>query len=455
MTTPRGRPMPTNSGDHRSALRQPRVTWEPYVEGSRAVEVMDLVRAIARQLRSEDSRLPTDYGLTRGRAGTALALRYLSRVLEDRSLEEVSHRYWSEALDRMAVAEPRPSLYAGFTGVAWVAAHLSQPGPERVSGEVFEEIDAALLDLLSESRIDEFDLVSGLVGIGVYALERWPAVEARLILEHIVSEIEARSSRMEHGLAWHTPRERIAHRFRDSWSAGYFNLGLAHGVPGVIALLAGIWSLGICRDRTDRILTAAVEWLRSTEAADDTQGRFPSWVMGSTTHRSARLAWCYGDLGVAVALALAGTYRERNEWVEWAAEIGEQCSQRTADKAAVHDHGFCHGASGVAHLFARLALHTGRRVFLDSAGRWVDRALAMKVPGEGISGVYALRPPVLGVDSTELSPACRLADWGLLTGALGVALVLASAVTRIDPAWDRVFLCSPVVTGGPIGVACR
>jgi hypothetical protein len=93
---------------------------------------------------------------------------------------------------------------------------------------------------------------------------------------------------------------------------GYWNLDLAHGMPGVIALLARFVAAGIEVDRAGALLDAAVAALLAAEPARD-DGRYPGWQRGGPdqqdrsadddTARRGRLAWCYDDLGVAAALA--------------------------------------------------------------------------------------------------------------------------------------------------------
>jgi hypothetical protein len=187
----------------------------------------------------------------------------------------------------------------------------------------------------------------------------------------------------------------------------------------VIALLARYLVNAIDPPRTRRLLDGAVAYLRTAEPTL----AFPSWHAGAiddpAEHRDApptgRLAWCYGDLGVALAL-LSAAQATGDEAVRTdACDLARRCAARTIGEAKIHDGGICHGAFGAAHLFARLHHATHEQLHADAALRWLDHGLALR-------------------------DATMLADPSLLTGTAGAALVLHAMVSEIDPAWDRLLL---------------
>src|SRR6185369_7304354 len=99
-----------------------------------------------------------------------------------------------------------------------------------------------------------------------------------------------------------TPPELLPEWQRQVAPEGYTNLGLAHGVPGVIAILARYITAGVDVARARVLLEAGVDYLR-----------YVAWLP-SQPNSQARVAWCYGDLGVAIALMSAGTALGRDDW---------------------------------------------------------------------------------------------------------------------------------------------
>jgi hypothetical protein len=172
-----------------------------------------------------------------------------------------------------------------------------------------------------------------------------------------------------------------------------------------------------------------VHWLRAQELS----GGFAAFAGPQEEPKPARLAWCYGDPGVAVALLQTARCVEEPAWERAARMTARRAAQRPAEQAGVVDAGLCHGAAGLGHLFNRLYQATGEPTLGEAARFWFGRTLQMHRPERGIGGYEAWR----GGDDGEL---IWIADAGLLTGAAGIALALLAAITSIEPAWDRMLL---------------
>jgi hypothetical protein len=109
--------------------------------------------------------------------------------------------------------------------------------------------------------VGEYDLIGGLAGLGVYALERLPRPSAAALLEQIVERLGELSEEMPDGTAWFSPAERIPEWQREFHPDGYYNLGVAHGLPGVVPVLAGACAAGVAVDRARPLLDRAVQFL--------------------------------------------------------------------------------------------------------------------------------------------------------------------------------------------------
>jgi hypothetical protein len=147
----------------------------------------------------------------------------------------------------------------------------------------------------------------------------------------------------------------------------------------------------------------------------------------------ARLAWCYGDPGVAAALLGAARCVADPSWEREAIAIARRAAQRTPVLAGVRDAGLCHGAAGLGHLFNRIFQATNEPQFGDAARYWFEQTLEMQRPGRGIGGYQAWQ---LG----EGDEPVWVTDSGLLTGSVGIALALLAATAAVEPAWDRMLL---------------
>jgi hypothetical protein len=341
-------------------------------------------------------------------------------------------------LDRsVALLSKKPaisSLWDGFTGVAWAVAHLEGSLLEQGEDDPNEEIDDVLLAELERSPWERsYDLISGLVGTGVYALERLPRPTAVTCLERVVERLQETAISTQDGITWWTPPERIWHETRRDYPRGYYNLGVAHGTPGVIALLGAACAAGVAVRAARPLLSRAVEWLLAQELGKDYAMRFPSYVYPDSKPAPSRLAWCYGDLGIAAALLSAARGAEVRSWEDQAIRIARSSSARPFETTRTIDASLCHGAAGNAHLFNRLHQATGDEELGRAAVEWCERTLQFRRPGEGAAGFSARMADGSG------EPEWR-AEKGMLNGIAGIGLVLLAALTSEDPAWDRTLI---------------
>src|SRR5262249_23723414 len=132
---------------------------------------------------------------------------YLAQAGLGPESEAVARRNLRHATAAVAKQSGTASLYSGLTGVGWAIAHLLEKGtgpfcakhPCGRSGKMdlspfpagdLAEIDEVLLDPRDQSPWrGEYDLIEGLVGFGVYALERLPRPGATACLERLVDRL--------------------------------------------------------------------------------------------------------------------------------------------------------------------------------------------------------------------------------------------------------------------------
>ena len=418
------------------------MAWEPVLDGRLADEAWAAVRAIADHLDDAEPahRVPVD---------AALFWAYAAGALDD----DASQARFAEATDRLFDHIERGfrslALHGGLAGAGWVLTHISDTDEDLAAG--LREIDAGLIAHLEEVPWrDNYDLIGGLVGLGVYFLERQRGTDANSQpgitrgLALVVEQLAALAQPAAGGVTWHTAPEIIPWH-RDRWPTGYYNLGVAHGVPGAIALLGAVAALpapelAAVAARARELCEAATRWLRTQRLSPDPVGRFSSMIDSASPGAAAgpperaRTAWCYGDPGIAATLWAAAAHlgADAAEWRELAREV----AARPFELCRVADPNFCHGAAGLAHLCNRFYQASGEPEFRDAAHRWYERALAMRRPGEGIAGFTTQRSPI-----TEGGSLVLRASQELLDGATGVGLVLLAGLRDEEPGWDRLVLC--------------
>jgi lantibiotic modifying enzyme len=431
--------------------------WLPLLSGDLAAQAREAIAEIAVGLPGSPPWMPGPLdaegetawcaSLASGDAGHALFYAYLA-FHQERTGEEMGVRadpaetaleLLDHATDAAAATPMNESLFSGFPGVAWVTDHLSGRLFETAGEDPNQEVDETLLTLLSNPGWPrEYDLINGLSGLGVYALEGLPRPTAAACMERIVQRLAERADRTGEGIAWFSPPEVLPAFQREEYPYGLYNLGASHGVAGIIAVLGAACRTRVAAIAARRLLTGAVEWLlaRRTRRKNSSQGFiFPHFLHPDVASRPSRLAWCYGDLGMAATLLVAARAAGEPAWEREALAIALQAATRSIEGSGVRDACLCHGAAGVAHLFNRLYQATGEEPLAAAARVWFAHALKVRQPGSGVGGFRSWSSDLSGVSDWRNDP-------GFLEGAAGVGLALLAAVSPVDPEWDRLLLAA-------------
>lgn len=396
--------------------------WQPILDGRLADDARQAVLDIARALAGGAGHppKPTDAALFWAYVAGALDDDWIAASYDDAIVALGEHA---------ARGFDNTTLFYGAAGVGFAIAHVSEPGTVEDSLRVIDELIAQ--ELAVERWTGSYDLISGLVGIGVYLLERGDVPSARLALDRLVGHLSAMSEVTPDGVAWYTPHELLPTNLRAAWPDGHFNCGLAHGVPGVAALLGRVAALPDADPRHRALAEATLRWVVAQQLPPNDRNRYPTWFGRGGTGTPTRTAWCYGDPGVAIATLGAST-RLGLSTVD-ALALARECASRPFENCGVEDAGLCHGAAGLAHIFNRCFQASGEPALRDAARTWFQRALDMRRP-DGVGGFLAW---MVSADNVR----AWLPTTSILEGPTGIALALLGALEPTEPSWDRLLLC--------------
>src|SRR6202158_3339279 len=416
--------------------------WRPLLSGDPAARALAAARDIAAVTSRDIPFYPDNLkpegvpvwqnALSGGRAGQCLLHAYLAFHGAGDAHADTAIELLDQATDAVSAHRMSASLYLGFPGIAWVAAHLA--------GRLFTEeedgnrdVDEILLTSLSRSPWEgTFDLFHGLVGVGVYALERLPRPSAVRCLEAVIAQLAGRVEHTPEGATFFSPVGTLAAKSQAAFPQGAYVLGMGRGIPGVIAPLGSACRAGIATREARPLLAATISWLLSRERPPESSYRFPHLHFPGVEPYPSRVSWCVGDLGIAASLLMAARGASERAWETEARRIALAAATRTLESP--DGPGLCYGAAGVGHVFNRLYQATGEMELGKAANFWFHRALDLREPGLGIAGFRV----ALGGDWAD--------EPGFLRGATGVGLALLAAVSQVDPAWDRVLLTSSWAT---------
>ncbi|MET9266714.1 lanthionine synthetase C family protein [Amycolatopsis sp. NPDC004079] len=345
-------------------------------------------------------------------------------------------------------AEPldSPSLFAGIAGLALVLTDFAayearfEPSLERLHAQLAAKIAEQTPKRVERAVADsDYDMISGAAGVLAYLCSvPEPSEELRIaggrLADYLIWLGEPPADPSLHW-RWLVAPEFVppAARYRAGYPGGYLNVGLSHGLPGVVAALAAAWRTGIRRPGHLAALGRMIDWLMGVRTADEDGPMWPADIpvdaAGACVPVSGhdQLSWCYGTAGVSAALLAAADALDDDALRASAVESFEAVLKRT-EHSPITSPTLCHGMAGVLLICLDFAARTDSATASEAVPVLLTKLLAFADPDR----------PLLFADE-EISE--NLVDSpALLSGASGVALTLLTAVAVRRPAWLRAFL---------------
>ncbi|WP_329859006.1 lanthionine synthetase LanC family protein [Stenotrophomonas hibiscicola] len=267
-----------------------------------------------------------EYSLSNGAALFALCAHAVSKRGNANSARLKARAYFERAVALLNDSENTSSLFRGITGVGFVASVMGHDDYEELLGE----IDDVLLEGLSTSDALNIDIVHGLSGIMIYGLQR----ESQGKTGVINASTALASSWLR---AWLNDDQALV------GSKHARNLGVAHGVPGLLLMMCNAAHFGKQGYVDLSMLASCVARIARSQLT----GNFgPTYPYAEGGKEPGRLAWCYGDLGIL--LLFHAYWRLTGQDMGCLEELAGSIARRGVSDPSLRDASLCHGFSGLA-----------------------------------------------------------------------------------------------------------
>lgn len=385
--------------------------------------------------------------LASGDTGLALMYSYLDACMPGQGFDGVTQQYLRIAAEGTRQSTLSfPSLFGGTAGLAFTLVQASQGGKryQHTLARVHQGLCEQILTYpwrQPENAVGvapgDFDLIMGAAGVLVYLVsleQAGPPIQAAIahLLAYLVWLSEAGQAAGQE--RWYVSPDLLpTDMHRQQFPYGYFDCGLAHGIPGPLAALALTWLAGYRYPGLREAIAASADWLVEHRVE---QGWGIDWPTNVPRECAAaaqlwrqlpptRSAWCYGAPGIARSLWLAGCALKNRGLCERGIEAIEAVLRRPVATRATDAPTLCHGVAGLLQICLRFA-HECESDLVKAQ---------IPVLTEQILDAFDPSSPLGFRDIDERGP-CDQPAW--LTGAPGVVMVLLSAATDVTPAWDRV-----------------
>lgn len=244
------------------------------------------------------------------------------------------------------------------------------------------------LSLTNKKRtnMSDYDLVFGVAGHLNYILELPLDTEQKegikILVKYLVSLTKKYNYQGDLVPKFHIPVEEQGREDEKiEFSNGNLNFGLAHGMIGVLVVLAKAKSKGIEVLNQDQAINCisgiydkylvieddVVRWPTQLALEDYLNGNF------NDVFRSNIASWCYGNLGVASGLRYSAILLNDKEKLLRYTKYLENIINRNLKKYRLNNIAMCHGYSSVLYINSKLYYKTRNEMFSKKINEIVNK----------------------------------------------------------------------------------
>ena len=370
------------------------------------------------------------HGIYTGEFGWLLFMFYYAKYSKNNKYTSLAEDYAEMLLQQTANLFKLHTFSSGLSGILYLFEFLREN--HFIDMDVSDGQPALDNYIVARMRYDiqqkEYDFMHGALGVGLYFLKKGDSNEyIQELIDFLYDTADTDNDRQI--FKWES-------FLKINKNIAVYNIALCHGVSSIIIFLSRVLKSNIVDKRVLEMMTGAINYILSQEIDFSQFGySFPGYIQKYTPNplssSKMRLAWCYGDLGIGLALWQAGKVVQKTEWKEKGLHILLQSTQRRdlAENFVV-DAELCHGSAGICMIFRRMFLETNRSEFAEAAAYWLNQTLKFSTFEDGLAGY-----------KTFVVNEWKCND-SLLMGISGIGLMLLSYLHEDEQKWDEMLLLS-------------
>ncbi|SDX01018.1 Lanthionine synthetase C-like protein [Hydrobacter penzbergensis] len=370
--------------------------------------------------------------LNGGELGLILYWSYLGKISNSNEFKDIAVEKLNSVFDKIS-RDPstisNAKLFYGVPALLSVCKILKQDALLNI--EIDKETESALiyqfiLNIEKDLDIDNTDFLYGFSGtiqfLATYFKDR----------EHDLTELISTVTLKLIKKANITKKGSFYFNSYFSKKNDTVSLGISHGQCGILLSLCSLLEMGICEKELSSHIPQGIEYILSLTADKDQNlaSIFPTVTRYTEDKHSPfnnvfygpRVAWCYGDINIALLLYRAGRLLSNNDYIKIADSIGLHSAKRLSPENMLIDSaGFCHGASSLVQFYKSL-FKEGQKSYYDDAKKfWLAQA------------IFFYEKDLEYCNQREESKG------DLLNGIVGSSIVLMSELLNDRTSWQELF----------------
>ena len=376
-------------------------------------------------------RLKGNYGLLSGTSGISLFLSEYSKVCGNEKYQIAAKSFIEDAMDDVFNdARPLHTYCGGISGMIYLLSNFEKNNTfeYEISNDVYEYLYSFLKIEIDNKH---YDFLHGALGIMFCFITRPQNAFANKVITKTLDFLNS-------SVIIDNTKKTAKWTNKDIKNREEYNISLSHGMSSIVMILLKIYQNIDFNKKYEvkQLIEKAINYILMQEIDHDKYGSFFPYIAieSSESLSKSRLAWCYGDLGIATTLYQAGITFDRQDWVTKSLEIFRFAAvwRRDLEGNMVNDACLCHGSSGIGHIFYRMWYNTKISEFKEAADYWFEKTLELATFEDGLEG-YKIWNSI--TQSYEIG-------YGLLEGGAGIGLAMLSYCYECEPFWDECLLLS-------------
>jgi lantibiotic modifying enzyme len=385
-------------------------------------------------LKLVDNISDADHTITHGKPGILIALSYYNCFNLNPAYKKTVERAIQDCIDGILndieTKHLDSSLAFGLTGITYAlqtAYELNQQ--DKIDTEWFSELNILIADSAEGFlEVSDFDFFRGSSGMIMYLLKFYPKHE---LLPKFVESLYEKAVWDEESCYWifysFDPEKKTF-----SYREDLVNLGLAHGMCGIISILSELFKKGISQQKCYKMIEGAIKYFKTIHNRQLDSQFPPIFNQNSTIQETSRLGWCYGDSALGLCILKAAKYCKNESWSSFGEEVCMISTNRKINNSFLEEHGICHGFFGAMHIYDKLFRNTEKNIYKEAREYWFEIGMEKRDFNLNSLGFYQTD---YGVDYI----AEKKITYGLLQGLSGILLCLLSYNGYSYP-WDDLLL---------------
>lgn len=249
---------------------------------------------------------PSLYG---GNGGIALFFAYYNKYKQDKKSEELFENVFDKCLKAIGNGFYFPTYCSGLSGVLYGIQFFNEKGFADID---IEEAHDAYMPFLENSMLQyinhgNYDFMHGAIGIALYFLKSGGEKNHQACVK-LVDELESIAVKENDTMKW---------LYEDIKKEKCFNIAMSHGISSIAVFLTRMIKANVDSVRCAEMLRLTINYILQQEYDKDEVGSyfpFTSIESENFEKQKSRMAWCYGDLGVASAIWQAGCVLNNKAW---------------------------------------------------------------------------------------------------------------------------------------------